>query len=186
MAEENKVLSLRNVYLIAGHSIDPREDRGAVNGDLVEGVEAWDFVNTALIRHPFLKTDDSMNFLAETIRWFRGKAKEKDILIEVHFNASNNELATGVECIVQDDANELELKMSEYLNKTTATILGIKNRGIKKEGQTPRKRLGFFRIPSNTVIWEVCFISNLKDMASYQKNRDTLINHLAVFQNLQF
>ena len=55
----------------------------------------------------------------------------------------------------------------------------LRNRGIKKEGQTPRKRLGVMRESGAVCLLEVCFITNPGDMKAYDATRDAIAKDLA-------
>jgi len=55
----------------------------------------------------------------------------------------------------------------------------LSNRGIKKEGQTPRKRLGVMRESGAVCLLEVCFITNPGDMKAYDATRDAIAKDLA-------
>ena len=57
---------------------------------------------------------------------------------------------------------------------------GLRSRGIKREGETPRKRLGVMRESGAVCLLEVCFISNPSDMAAYDAAIDMIAQNLAL------
>jgi N-acetylmuramoyl-L-alanine amidase len=81
--------------------------------------------------------------------------------------------------LVGVDADRLDRSMASEFANSTATILGIKNRGVKSEADTRHKRLGLMRETGIVTLVEVCFISNKTDMAAYDKNFDKLVNRYA-------
>lgn len=100
------------------------------------------------------------------------------VVISIHFN-SFNKIATGTEVIVEDEADRLDLALAKELAATGASIMGITNRGVKKESQTARKRLGLMREEGLISLIEICFIDNEKDMKAYRANMEILAKKYA-------
>ncbi len=175
--------TIKHVYLIAGHSNDPNSDRGCVskhtNGNLyIEGKESAFFVEKFIEAFGHLVVTDSfMNRLSQTIRWARNIVTESDVLIEVHFNCGTSK-STGTECLIPDDATQVEIDTARMLCEATSKTLNIVNRGVKTTKDSARKKLGLFSIPTNTVIWEICFLTNPSDMKSYTESKFVLMNDL--------
>ena len=97
------------------------------------------------------------------------------LVLDIHFNASANKLATGVEVIVGDDAQGNDLSLAMDVLDVMIKYTKLKSRGVKKESDTPRKRLGVMREHGAVCLLETCFISNPSDMQKY----DTVIDDLA-------
>lgn len=105
------------------------------------------------------------------------------VLIDSHYNASSNPNATGIECIVNNKSFENKdnsYKMADEICKVGSEILGIKNRGVKSESQTPRKRLAILHTKSGvSVLVEWAFITNTDDMKAIDDNIEKLCKAVA-------
>lgn len=172
------------IYLTAGHYT---RDSGAVGNWFVEAKETIRVRNrvSELLRAKGLEVwNDNDNWNLQTvINEITKLSKPTEIICDIHFNAGP-ELATGCECFVPDDAIKSELLLAADLCKV-AEILGIRNRGVKREKDSQHKRLGMMRPSGINVLLEFAFISNLNDMKSYDTNFEkacqffceTLIKH---------
>jgi N-acetylmuramoyl-L-alanine amidase len=173
------------LFLSPGHSFDPNEDRGASNGEYVEGVltkELGDMINVHLQNSPvkdFVVYDADPTTLKEFLSKIKGKVGEKDLVIELHFNSAIKPTATGAESIIPNTYTKIENDVAYKLQEVTADVLGIRARGNKPESVTDRQRLGLMHIQGHNIILEVCFISNNFDMKSYTKNKEVLAKELA-------
>lgn len=85
-----------------------------------------------------------------------------DYVLEIHFNSSTNESATGVEVWVTPIESGIGVEQA-IVNKVSA--LGYRNRGVKREDfrviRTAKNR------GVNSALVETCFISNKNDMDKY-------------------
>lgn len=184
---------MKTIFLSAGHTDQVgKNDVGAAGNGYYEGVLAVEFVKLleAELKKLNVKviTDSFSNALAQTIISFKNlftkkQITNKDIAIEIHWNAASPE-ATGTEVVIpgrnnSKEASSVEKKLSLEIVDSIATILNIKNRGVKFEYQTARKKLGWMTLDAENILIEMCFISNKKDMESYQKNKDLLAKSLA-------
>lgn len=183
---------MKTIYLSAGHTNVKGSDNGASGNGFVEGVLAVEFVKLleAELKKLNIKviTDSFSNALAQTMISFKNlfskkQITSKDIAIEVHWNAASPE-ATGTEVIIpgrtsSKEATTIEKKVALEIVDSIATILNIKNRGVKFEYQTARKKLGWMTLDAENILIEMCFISNKKDMDSYQKNKEILAKAIA-------
>lgn len=170
---------MRKLFLIAGHG---GKDPGAVSGSYIErdlAIELRFLVNNELRRLNVIPNiDDNKNYLSQTLSWLRGKFTDKDVIIDIHWNASSNALANGTEVIIPEIFSQYERSFAEALASTIASI-GFKNRGVKPETDTARKKLGIMRPAAENILIEVCFISNVQDMILYQKSKQILAKKLA-------
>jgi N-acetylmuramoyl-L-alanine amidase len=183
----------RRVFLSAGHSNVPGKDQGASgvkdpNGKAyVEGVLAVEL--TELVKRELIAigvtpaVDGYSNILAETMTSFTKLVGKKDLAIEFHWNAASP-AATGTEVLIPgragiNEATSFEIDAANKIAGVFAASLGIKNRGVKLERDSARKKLGWMRIPCENILVEVCFISNVSDMASWEKNKVQLAKNLA-------
>lgn len=112
----------------------------------------------------------------ENNRQYQGRIRPGagSVIFDIHFNAGPP-TATGTEVIVANEANERSKQFAKELADGTAKILGIRNRGVKDETGTHYSRIGILRLPAGTAaLMEVCFITNMSDMAAYQVNKERL------------
>lgn len=166
------------IYVCAGHTNEGKNyDPGAVANGFNESqltAQLRDLICDELEKlECTFKTDKDDQTLNETI--FNAGTNETDVVFDIHFNAATPK-ATGCETFVPDDSTERERNFAKQITDKTCDILGIANRGVKKESQTRHKRLGMMRPKGTNMLWEVCFITNKEDMVSYM----THINNLAV------
>lgn len=174
---------MRRIILSAGHSSVPGKDRGAEYKDNIEGVLTAKVRNDlfyALIADDaqvLIDNDDTE--LKDSIAYFKDQVEIKDIAIDIHFNSfAQNTTVGGTEVIIPDDSSPFEETLALELSTCMASSLKIKNRGVKRERETAHKRLGWMRLKCETVLLEICFLSNDQDMEAYNKNYWNLINRL--------
>jgi len=102
--------------------------------------------------------------LGTRIDWLIARAKPEDWAFHVHMN-SNSPSSTGTEVVYDDQRPDLADEATA-LATGIATAAGLKNRGIRKDTQTPRKYLGFVSRPAcKAFILENGFIGNPSDVA---------------------
>lgn len=120
------------------------------------------------------KTDFNTNALSATLNWLRTLVYDKDsILIDIHWNSSSDINANGTENFIPDDYTKKELELATEINKIFVKY-GLKNRGVKTESQSNRRRLGIFRTNCEQILIEVGFISNSRDMTIYEQNKQEM------------
>ena len=163
------------IFLLAGHG---GGDSGAVgvNGrtESAETIKLRDKIKAHLQDcGAQFKTDDDRDGLATVLN--KLQTGSGSVVLDIHFNASSNATATGVEVIVGDDAQGNDLALAMDVLDVMIKYTGLKSRGVKKESQTPRKRLGVMREHGAVCLLEVCFISNASDMKKY----DNVVSEIA-------
>lgn len=169
------------IYLSAGHH---NADSGAVSGKFVERdltKEMRGLIELNLDQKQVIKDKD---FETNSQYQSRIKPGSGSVVFDIHFNAGPP-TATGTECFVNKkdfaDKNSLSFKMAEEISKTTAYVLGIKNRGVKSESQSQHPRIGVLNLNSGvSVLWEICFISSVLDMQKYVLLKDRLSKEIAL------
>lgn len=172
----------RKIALSAGHSNQIGKDNGAVYHGRVEGVETVnlrkDLAAKLKEQGIIANVDIDSNVTFETVKLFKEYFNEHDIVIDIHFNASPNILATGVEVLIPTRYSTMEYAMAVDMASIISYTLGIRNRGVKREDDSARGKLLFMSINAETILIEVCFISNKTDMSRYDKNYSKLIDKL--------
>lgn len=162
------------IFLIAGHG---GGDSGAVgvNGrtESAETIKLRDKIKAHLQNNGAkFYTDDDRDGLATVLN--KCNTGSGSVVLDIHFNAGAK-TATGVEVIVGDDAQGNDLALAMDVLDVMIKYTGLKSRGVKKESQTPRKRLGMMREHGAVCLLETCFISNENDMQKY----DNVVSELA-------
>lgn len=122
------------------------------------------------------KSDSDEERLADYLR--RIETGSGSVVLEYHFDAYNG-IASGATCLVGDDADRLDLAFAKELVDVTASILGIPNRGVKKEGESHRGRLGLMREQGTVALLELCFIDNKGDVDKWLSKKEILAKEFA-------
>jgi N-acetylmuramoyl-L-alanine amidase len=173
----------RKIFLSAGHG---GVDSGAVGNGYIERDLTIDLRNHVVRELKALgivpSIDDDKNALAQTLAWLRGKFGSKDILLDLHWNAAANPEAKGSEVIIPDISSQFEKDLAKAL-LNVFTEVGFRDRGVKAEALTARKKLGWMRPAAENVLIEVCFISNLTDMKLYEANKKNIAKKIANILN---
>lgn len=166
------------IFLFAGHNL--KSDPGAVAGKRTEARETVNLRKEVVFQLKQLQAnfaiDDDMDDLRQTLA--KANTGSGSVVLDLHFNAGPVE-ATGVEVLVGDDATAADMAFAKAVLNTTTSALGLRNRGVKKESETPRKRLGIMREQGRVCLLEVCFISNPSDMVAFDQNKVLLATKLA-------
>ena len=174
---------MRKIFLSAGHGgSDPGASvNGFIERDLT--IELRQLIVAELKKlNVEASIDDNRNALSQTLAWLRGKFSNKDILVDIHWNAAANPEAKGSEIIVPDAASAFEKELARALLKVFVDV-GFRDRGVKSEALTARKSLAWMRPSAENILIEVCFISNNTDMKLYQANKNTIARRIALTLN---
>lgn len=176
------------IFLTAGHS--PKLDPGASGNGYREAdlaVELRDKVVAILNAKGIpTKVDNDNQTLAQVIATLN--PSERDVCLDIHWNASDNPQAGGVETFIADRHTVHEKRAASELSKSIAEILGIRTRGgmagagVKTESESARKKLGILNneLGINLLV-EVCFITNKTEMSVYQIRKDAIALMIADF-----
>lgn len=169
------------IYFIAGHS---DSDSGAVahglkEADLTKRVRDLTYEAVKRISPKALVSrDDDKDSLSQVIAKIKPRIQNTDILIDFHYNSATPS-ATGVECVVSDNAGQSSISIATKISYRISDITGIKNRGVKREKDTPRKRLAILNMRGSAVIVEMGFISNIGDVKSIEKHLHWICEDIA-------
>lgn len=168
------------IAVIAGHK---GEKTGAI-GYIDEGKETIEFRNLLLKelldkQIPFIY-DGEKDELSKVVSNLKHILDKNDICVDIHFNSYTDDSVNGSEVIIPDNYNSIEKDLANKLLQSTCNILNTKNRKIKTEKQTARKKLAMLRdINCNNILIEICFVSNKKDCDLYLKNKERLAKEYA-------
>lgn len=166
------------IYLSAGHN---NSDPGSVADGIKEAELTKELRNMVAERltdanHPFITDDDN-----ESNRQYQSRIKPGpgSVLLDVHFNAGPTS-ANGTEVIVSNVANDNSRLFARELVDGASRIMGIRNRGVKGESGSQHSRIGILHLNVGiAVLVEVCFITNMYDLAAYQVNKEKLADFYA-------
>lgn len=155
------------VYPIAGHH---DKDSGAIGSGYKEADLTKRLRNNTSF---YLKERNHKHIMdndweTNTQLQSRIKPGSGSVLLDHHFNSTTNTTTKGCEVIVADNANANSIAFAKELVDGVSKILGTNNRGVRKESETPRKRLGILHKGAGiAALLEVEFISNPTAMAIY-------------------
>jgi N-acetylmuramoyl-L-alanine amidase len=169
-------------FISAGHCTvaGPNQDPGAIG---VNG--RWEARETLKIRNRVIEIikarghkDVIQDLDGESLQQYLNRAKTGNgsTVCEFHFNAAGPQ-ATGVETLVEVDADKMDIAMARELSAATSVILGIPmrgDRGVKTEADTRHKRLALMKEQGIIALVEVCFITNPNDMIKFDMHFETL------------
>ena len=176
-----KTLKKLNIAISAGHSTNPKRDRGAASGKLIEG-ELASKSRSIIISYINKKgysvlSDGDDTILADSMKYFKGKTNENTIVLDIHFNAGPA-TAKGIEVLIPSVSTGTERKIAEKLatiisSFTKSPLRGVK--GVKTEAESHHGKLGWMAIAGQNVLIEMEFISNPDAMKTYL-SKETEIN----------
>lgn len=174
---------MRRIAISAGHSNVVGQDQGACGNGLIEGVETIKIRNQikrylGLFNIP-VSIDPDWSMTGATVKLFRQWFYGKDIVIDIHINAASSISATGTEVIVPNDCSDFEHSLAAELSKEISERLEIRDRGVKREYQSARKKLLWMTIPAETVLIECFFITNKYDVEKYERNFNSMCEGIA-------
>lgn len=174
------------IFLSAGHHL---KDPGAVANGTTEAaltMELRDLIIVALkAKAAKFITDDDRETLTQYLN--RIKPGDGSVLCELHFNASTNPKATGVEVLIPSRGGStaeqaMERKLAESIANMISKHAGLIRRGklgVITEAESHRGSLAFMREPGINVLVEVGFITNVNDLAAYRRNKEKIAVGLA-------
>ena len=170
------------IFISAGHNPKGiKKDPGAVGNGFHEADLAVEFRNlvVAILRGKKIevitdKDDERLGTYLERIKTGNGS-----VVLEFHFDAAAAANATGTTVLIGNDADRLDKAFAKELVDANASILGIKNRGVKTEADSHRGSLGLMRESGTVALLEICFISNPDDLRQYQNHKISLAFKIA-------
>lgn len=156
------------ILISAGHG---GTDKGAVSNQYTEAHLATDLRNIIAFYLkesgvPFIVDGEGKNNLP--LREAIKLARLADIAVEIHFNASSNRTAKGVEVLCQPKDKKLAQAICKAISDVTGSPLRG-DEGYKPENSGQHSRLGF--IQAGGLIVEVEFISNPEMMVTYTQRK---------------
>lgn len=105
------------------------------------------------------------------------KANEKkyDVVVQIHFNSSDNATANGTEVIYRSSKGKVFAQRVQDKLKTE-----FKDRKIKHDINDLKRDLGWLRLTNDpAILIETCFVSNKADTDKYTSNREKIAKLIA-------
>lgn len=169
---------MKKILLIAGHN-GPKTGAHGIIDEGAETIVLRDMIELTLINMGVRVVKDfESEKLANVIGAMKKMAHADDILVDIHFNASNGK-AGGTETFCRKGAGNFELEMAAGLNRTVCQTLGTQSRGVKKENESQHSSLGILHCGCKSLLLEVCFCDNASDAEKYNRNRNELARNIA-------
>ena len=172
---------MKKVALIAGHR---GPGTGAKGNGLDEGAETIilrDLIEDYLLRYNVVPiVDQEKQDLKGVVAQLKKTLSKEDMCIDIHFNASSNTSATGVEVLIPCKNTPDEMIFAKKLLTVVCDTLVLKSRGVKTEGSGQHSSLAMLSgFDCCNILLEVCFVSNESDVESYFANRSALAENIA-------
>lgn len=166
-------------FISAGHHL---KDSGAIGvHSQKESKLAMEFRDLVIpklkMKNVTVITDNDNETLGQYLQ--RIQTGTGSVVCEYHFDAFNKK-ASGCTALVADGASQNSMDYAKELADSTSKILGIPNRGVKKESDSARGRLALMRENGIVCLMELCFIDNEDDMRKYHTHKAALAEAHAV------
>lgn len=105
----------------------------------------------------------------------KANSKNYDVVVQVHFNSSDNAAANGTEVIYRSSKGKVFAQKVQDKLKTE-----FKDRKIKHDINDIKRDLGWLRLTKPpAILIETCFVSNKSDTDKYTSNREKIAKLIA-------
>ena len=166
------------IFVSAGHTLEGK-GTGAVGfiNESQENRVVARYVVEYLNKMGHEATYHEVNRGSDYINQQARKANEKsyDLVVQIHFNASNNASANGTEVIYRSSKGKVYAQRVQDKLKTV-----FKDRKIKHDIDDLKRDLGWLRLTNSpAILIETCFVSNKSDTDKYTSNREKIAKLIA-------
>lgn len=105
----------------------------------------------------------------------KANSKDYDVVVQIHFNSSDNASANGTEVIYRSSKGKVFAQRVQDKLKTE-----FRDRKIKHDINDLKRDLGWLRLTkSPAILIETCFVSNKSDTDKYKTNREKISKLIA-------
>lgn len=105
----------------------------------------------------------------------KANSKNYDLVVQIHFNSSDNATANGIEVIYRSSKGKVFAQKVQDKLKTE-----FKDRKIKHDIKDLKRDLGWLRLTNPpAILIETCFVSNKADTDKYTSNRKKIAKLIA-------
>lgn len=102
----------------------------------------------------------------------RIKPGDGSVIMDLHLDAAAPTVS-GVGVFVHNNASKYSIALAEEICENLSRIMGIPNRGVKRERDTARKKIGILNLKAGiSVLVELCFITNINDLNALLDNKE--------------
>ena len=162
------------LYPSAGHH---SKDPGAVANGYTEFELVSDFRDRITeyldILNVVYDTDKDHETNSQYQGRIRPKLRKGDVVLDNHLDSYNGKVS-GVTVFISNNAGEDSKAFAKDLSEGISKIMGVTNRGVKKEGDTQHSRIGILNLKGTAALVEYGFMDNPNDLKAFLDNRDTL------------
>ena len=155
-------MAQEKMFPSGGHNTN---DPGAVS----DGFTEFEIVQDINNRVVALAKAEGYNYetkaVHESNRTYQSRIKpvKGDVIADLHMNASNDPTSTGLEVYISRNAGADSKAMAKEASEGLSQIIGIRNRGVKTEGQSQHNTIGILNKSGTAILVELGFINNPED-----------------------
>ena len=176
-----------NIYLSAGHRGRGTGAYSKRNGDEADHTimfrnRLYESLKAKLSFRHKVRIDSDGEEESRVIRDINNFCGNKGVAIEFHFDASSKAEPNGSTVFIADEASNTSISIAEDIAPLVSDMLGVRNRGVRREKSTARKTIGFLRqTKCPAVLIELCFLTNDDDIDKFNKGIDNLVGALTEY-----
>ena len=167
------------LLISAGHTLNPNKGCGAV-GFINESQEnrvlakfVVEYLKKLGHKVDYHEVNSGSDYVEQQAK--KANSKNYDVVVQIHFNSSDNATANGTEVIYRSSKGKVFAQRVQDKLKTE-----FKDRKIKHDINELKRDLGWLRLTkSPAILIETCFVSNKSDADKYTSNREKIAKLIA-------
>ena len=167
------------VLVSAGHTLNPNKGCGAV-GFINESQEnrvlakfVVEYLKKLGHKVDYHEVNSGSDYIEQQAK--KANSKNYDVVVQIHFNSSDNATANGTEVIYRSSKGKVFAQKVQDKLKTE-----FKDRKIKHDINELKRDLGWLRLTKPpAILIETCFVSNKSDTDKYTSNREKIAKLIA-------
>lgn len=167
------------VLVSAGHTLNPNKGCGAV-GFINESQEnrvlakfVVEYLKKLGHEVDYHEVNSGSDYIEQQAK--KANSKNYDLVVQIHFNSSDNASANGTEVIYRSSKGKVFAQKVQDKLKTE-----FKDRKIKHDINDLKRDLGWLRLTKPpAILIETCFVSNKSDTDKYTSNREKIAKLIA-------
>ncbi len=167
------------ILISAGHTLNPNKGCGAV-GFINESQEnrvlakfIVEYLKKLGHEVDYHEVNSGSDYIEQQAK--KANSKNYDLVVQIHFNSSDNAAANGTEVIYRSSKGKVFAQKVQDKLKTE-----FKDRKIKHDINDLKRNLGWLRLTNPpAILIETCFVSNKSDTDKYTSNRKKIAKLIA-------
>lgn len=167
------------LLISAGHTLNPNKGCGAV-GFINESQEnrvlakfIVEYLKKLGHEVDYHEVNSGSDYIEQQAK--KANSKNYDLVVQIHFNSSDNAAANGTEVIYRSSKGKVFAQKVQDKLKTE-----FKDRKIKHDINDLKRNLGWLRLTNPpAILIETCFVSNKSDTDKYTSNRKKIAKLIA-------